>query len=129
MARDQGLPIKVMSTISPFTGTPLCAIGFSITCAFILGLPLLNSQVAYSAVVSIGTIGNYIAYAIPIACRLTISRHSFEPGPFNLGRFSKPVGWIAVLWVAFITVSGHMLQWLEAAVAVCCIAEAGLHGS
>ncbi|KAK9806449.1 hypothetical protein WJX73_008244 [Symbiochloris irregularis] len=103
MSRDQGLPIKMVSTISPWTGTPLCAIAFSITCAFILGLPLLNSQVAYSAVVSIGTIGNYIAYAIPILCRLTISRNSFEPGPFNLGRLSKPVGWVAVLWVAFIT--------------------------
>jgi hypothetical protein len=29
---------------------------------------------------------------------------SFERGPWHLGRWSKPIGTIAVLWVAFITV-------------------------
>jgi hypothetical protein len=29
---------------------------------------------------------------------------NFTPGPWNLGRFSKPIGWIAVLWVVFITI-------------------------
>ncbi len=28
----------------------------------------------------------------------------FEPGPWNLGRWSRPVGIIAVAWVVFITV-------------------------
>jgi hypothetical protein len=28
----------------------------------------------------------------------------FEPGPWNLGRFSAPVGWIAIGWVAVICV-------------------------
>ncbi|KAK9806414.1 hypothetical protein WJX73_003539 [Symbiochloris irregularis] len=102
-ARDRGLPIKLVASISPYTGTPVWAIVFALACAFVLGLPLLNSHVAYSAVVSISTIGLYISYAIPICCRLTFSRTSFERGPFHLGRFSEPVGWVAVFWVAFIT--------------------------
>lgn len=54
--------------------------------------------------VSIATIGLYIAYALPIILRVTLARKSFSPGPFNLGRFGVLVGWIAVLWVATITV-------------------------
>jgi hypothetical protein len=44
----------------------------------------------------------YIAYVLPTFTRLL--SNDFTPGPWNLGRFSKPIGWIAVLWVAFITV-------------------------
>lgn len=53
---------------------------------------------------SIATIGLYIAYALPIFFRVTLARKSFIPGPFNLGSFGALVGWIAVLWVATISV-------------------------
>lgn len=32
------------------------------------------------------------------------ARKTFVRGPFHLGRFSLLVGWVATLWVAFITV-------------------------
>ncbi|KAF3792360.1 Amino-acid permease BAT1-like protein [Nymphaea thermarum] len=35
---------------------------------------------------------------------VTLARKSFIPGPFSLGRYSILVGWVAVLWVATITV-------------------------
>jgi hypothetical protein len=54
--------------------------------------------------VSIATIGLYIAYAFPIFFRITLARETFVQGPFNLGRYSILVGWVAVLWVATITV-------------------------
>lgn len=54
--------------------------------------------------VSIATIGLYIAYALPILFRVTLARKSFIPGPFNLGRWGVMVGWVAVIWVAIITV-------------------------
>jgi uncharacterized membrane protein len=44
----------------------------------------------------------YIAYVLPTFTRL-ISR-DFHPGPWNLGRWSKLVGWVAVIWVVFISV-------------------------
>lgn len=58
---------------------------------------------AFEAMVSIATIGLYIAYALPIFFRVTLARNSFNPGPFNLGRYGVIVGWIAVIWV--ITIS------------------------
>ena len=64
----------------------------------------LGSLVAFQAMVSIATIGLYISYALPILFRITIGRSSFRPGPFNLGRYSLFVGWVAVLWVVTITV-------------------------
>lgn len=64
----------------------------------------LGSLVAFQAMVSIATIGLYIAYAIPIFFRVSLARKSFNPGPFNLGRFGVVIGSIAVVWVALITV-------------------------
>jgi hypothetical protein len=65
----------------------------------------LGSQVAFQAMVSITTLGMYIAYALPIFFRVTTARNSFVPGPFHLGRrCSLVVGWVAVLWVALVTV-------------------------
>jgi len=64
----------------------------------------LGSLVAFQAMVSIATIGLYISYALPILFRVTLARKYFVPGPFNLGRYGVLVGWVAVLWVATITV-------------------------
>lgn len=71
---------------------------------YILLFQSLGSLVAFQAMVSIATIGLYIAYALPIFFRITLARKTFVRGPFNLGRYSLLVGWIAVLWVVTITV-------------------------
>ena len=62
-----------------------------------------SSIVAYAAVTSIATIGLYIAYGIPILLRLR-KGDRFERGPWHLGQWSRPVGIIAVAWIAFIAV-------------------------
>ncbi|KAI8539018.1 hypothetical protein RHMOL_Rhmol09G0148400 [Rhododendron molle] len=64
----------------------------------------LGSLVAFQTMVSLATIGLYLAYGLPIFFRITLARKSFAPGPFNLGRYGVLVGWIAVLWIATITV-------------------------
>ena len=52
---------------------------------------------------SIAVIGLYVAYAIPVFLRLRAGE-SFRRGPWHLGRWSYVVGWIAVVWVGFITI-------------------------
>jgi len=71
--------------------------------AFLLGLPYLWNATAYAAVTSIAVIGLYIAYVIPVFLRLRAGNR-FTPGPWRLGRWSRPIGVIAVLWVIFIVV-------------------------
>ncbi len=48
-------------------------------------------------------IGLYIAYVMPTFLRLR-QGDSFVRGPWHLGRWSAPVGTIAVIWVIFIAI-------------------------
>src|SRR5207237_2041346 len=82
--------------------TPRNAILLSVVCAFILVIPSLWSVTAYLAATSIAVIGLYIAYALPIFLRSFSS--DFKTGPWHLGSWSKPIGWIAVIWVVCISV-------------------------
>jgi len=82
--------------------TPRNAILLAVVCSFILVIPSLWSVTAYLAAVSIAVIGLYIAYAIPIFLRQFAP--DFKTGPWHLGAWSRPIGWIAVIWVAIISV-------------------------
>ncbi len=83
--------------------TPRNAILLAVVCSFVLAIPSVWNFAAYLAVTSIATIGLYLAYALPILLRL-IAGKDFKRGPWHLGAWSKPIGIIAVIWVAFISV-------------------------
>jgi amino acid transporter len=103
-SRDGAMPgSSFWHKINHRTRTPTNSIWFAAVGAFILGLPYLWSPVAYAAVTSIAVIGLYIAYGIPILLRL-LAGSRFQPGPWQLGRWSRPVGTIAVIWIAFISI-------------------------
>ncbi|MFF7415366.1 amino acid permease [Streptomyces lydicus] len=103
-SRDGALPFsKTWHQINPKTRTPTKAVWLAAGGAFTLGIPYLVNVTAYTAVTSIATIGLYIAYAIPTFLRLRQGA-SFERGPWHLGRWSKPIGIVAVAWVLLITV-------------------------
>src|SRR5207248_4325911 len=82
--------------------TPRNAILLAVVCSFILAVPSLWNATAYVAVTSIAVIGLYIAYALPIFLRQFST--DFKRGPWHLGAWSRPIGWIAVIWVVFISV-------------------------
>jgi amino acid permease (GABA permease) len=103
-SRDGALPFsKVWHHINAKTRTPTNAIWLAAGGALILGLPYLGNNAAYAAVTSIATIGLYVAYVMPTFLRLRLGS-SFRPGPWQLGRWSRPIGIIAVTWVAIISV-------------------------
>lgn len=97
-ARDNGMPGSKLWYKLNDRHVPLNALILSIVAAFILALPALFSTVVYSAVTSIAVIGLYIAYVIPVFLR-NIHKERFEPGPWNLGRWSPLIGWVAMVWV------------------------------
>jgi amino acid transporter len=103
-SRDGALPGSAFwHRVNKRTRTPTNAIWLAAVGALILGLPYLGNSTAYAAVTSIAVIGLYIAYVVPTFLRLRQGA-SFMRGPWHLGRWSYPVGIIAVIWVVFITI-------------------------
>jgi len=103
-SRDGALPgSSLWHRINVRTRTPTNAIWLAVAGALILGLPYLWNSTAYAAVTSIATIGLYVAYVTPTFLRLRLGS-SFQRGPWHLGRWSRPIGIIAVTWVVIITV-------------------------
>ncbi|KAM3077222.1 hypothetical protein ACMFMF_005131 [Clarireedia jacksonii] len=102
-SRDGALPgSRWLKQVNSYTKTPVYAVWFVLTIGALLGLLMFASPVAIGAVFSIGAIAQYIAFVFPVALKLFAARDKFRPGPWNLGRFSKPVGFIAVTWVVLI---------------------------
>jgi amino acid transporter len=103
-SRDGALPFSsTWRRLSTRTKTPVPAVWLAVAVPFCLALPSLYSTTAYTAITSINVIGITPAYAIPVYLRLRAGRR-FQPGPWHLGGWSKPIGWTAVIWVAFVTV-------------------------
>jgi amino acid transporter len=111
-SRDGAVPgSRFWHTINKRTRTPTNSIWLAVVLSWLLVAPAfwLGSLVAYFAVTSIAVIGLYIAYVMPTFLRLRAGS-AFQPGPWNLGRWSKPVGTIAVVWTVFICIMLMMPQ-------------------
>jgi amino acid transporter len=103
-SRDGAIPgSKFWHRINKRTRTPTNSIWLAAGGAFVLGLPYLWSPVAYFAVTSIAVIGLYVAYVSPVFLRLRAG-NKFQEGPWTLGRWSRPIGIVATIWVAVIFV-------------------------
>ncbi|CAJ1977473.1 unnamed protein product [Sphenostylis stenocarpa] len=103
-SRDGAMPISSLWHKVNRQEVPIYAVWLSVSISFSMALTSLGSIVAFEAMVSIATIGLYIAYALPIFFRVTLAQKDFVPGPFNLGRYGVIVGWVAVLWVLIISI-------------------------
>lgn len=79
------------------------AVWLSCFIAFLLALPYLGNTTAYVAITSLSTICLYISYILPIICKLLYPK-TFVQGPFHLGKFSKLINIISVLWVCLIVI-------------------------
>ncbi|NUR25677.1 MAG: amino acid permease [Catenulispora sp.] len=102
-SRDGALPGSALwKKVNTRTGTPTNSIWLCVVCSIVLVLPSLWNNTAYLAATAISVIGLYVAYATPVFLRLR--NPEFVPGPWNLGRWSKIVGWTAVVWVAGICI-------------------------
>jgi amino acid transporter len=103
-SRDGAIPgSKYWSRVNSRTKTPVWATWGILTVGALLGLLMFASPVAIGAVFSIGAIGQYTAFTFPVALKLFFDRGRFQPGPWHLGKWSKPLGAIAVAWWLVIT--------------------------
>jgi amino acid permease (GABA permease) len=102
-SRDGALPgSRIWRRVNPRTGTPTNSIWLCVVLSALLVLPSLWNTTAYLAATSIAVIGLYIAYVAPVFLRRR--NEDFVPGPWQLGRWSPLVGWIAIIWVIIICI-------------------------
>ncbi|KAJ5715463.1 uncharacterized protein N7483_012644 [Penicillium malachiteum] len=69
--------------------------------SLLLGLLCLINSAATNALFSLFVASNYLSWGTPIFCRLVWGQDRFRPGEFYTGRFSKPIAWIAVVYLLF----------------------------
>ncbi|KAI9288839.1 amino acid/polyamine transporter I [Umbelopsis sp. AD052] len=101
-SRDGAMPFsKYLHSLNDKTKSPVWAVWFNIVVAGLLGLLFIINSTAYTAIVSVNTIGSQLSYFFPILLRITISRKTFVSGPWKLGVFAVPLGVISCLWLLF----------------------------
>ena len=103
-ARDGGIH-PFFARVDGKYRSPIRTVWLAATLSFILALPSLGSEVAFSAATSIATIGLYISYGLPVMIGL-IWHKAFVgmKGPFDLKAFSRPVAAAACAWIGCITI-------------------------
>ncbi|MFJ9542088.1 amino acid permease [Streptomyces sp. NPDC101225] len=98
-SRDGAMPgSRWWHTVSPRTRTPVNAVWLAVGCSLALVLPGWWSHTAFTAIVSVNVVGLFLAYGVPIFLRLRLG-DEFQAGPWNLGRWGRPVGVVAVTWI------------------------------
>ncbi len=99
-ARDEGMPVSnVWRHVSPKHLTPAPAIWLCAIAAFAAAV----YSGAYAVVTAISTIGLYISYILPVWLHWR-SGSKLERGPWHLGRYSRALNVVAILWVIFLCV-------------------------
>ncbi|MET9915115.1 amino acid permease [Streptomyces sp. NPDC006476] len=103
-SRSRALPgWQSWRRVNARTKTPTRAVWFVIVVPFVLALPALWSPAAYGAITAINAVGMTPAYGIPVYLALR-KGDAYQPGPWNLGSWRRPIGYLAIAYVAAITV-------------------------
>lgn len=102
-SRDGALPFSsFFRPISKRFGyIPLRTVWGCVFLALVLGLLCIIGPAAAAALFSLAVAGNYLAWGVPIFCRVVWGEKKFQPGPFYTGRFSIPIAWTAILFLVF----------------------------
>ncbi|KAI5954813.1 hypothetical protein KGF57_003837 [Candida theae] len=99
-SRDGLLPgSDIWKKVNPVTRTPIYAVAINIIIGELLLLLKFAGDVAIGAIFSVGAIAAFTSFTLPTLFKLTTAKNTFKPGPWNLGKFSQPIGWVSVAFV------------------------------
>lgn len=100
-ARDDCFPFSsVWKKVNPHTKTPVNAVWMNTTLGCLMLLLIFGGSLTIGALFSIGACAAFVAFTTPIFIRVFFVGNRFRPGPWNLGRFSIPIGVVASAFVA-----------------------------
>lgn len=99
--RDDVFPLsKYWKHVNSVTQTPVNAVWLNNLIGNLLLLLIFGGQLAIGAIFSIGACAAFVAFTTPIFIRVFFVGNRFRAGPWNLGKFSLPIGAVASGFVA-----------------------------
>lgn len=103
-ARDGCFPLsRYWSIVNPITDTPVNAVWLNCGIGLLLLLLIFGGDVAIGAIFSVGAIAAYWAFVLPIGMKVIFAKDNFRPGPWHLGKFSRPTGFVSLAFVILMT--------------------------
>ncbi|GLC71376.1 hypothetical protein PLESTF_001108800 [Pleodorina starrii] len=112
-ARDNGVPLaRFAKRVHPRTQAPVYGVLYMLVLTTLLATPMCFNAFVFPAVTSFAVVGCYLAYALPVLCKLSTGVRYFLPGPFHLGpRLSYANNLVSLCWVGTVTVLFTLPQW------------------
>ncbi|PNH06563.1 Amino-acid permease BAT1 [Tetrabaena socialis] len=106
LARDDGVPLAAFAKrLQPRTRAPVYAVLYMLFLTGLLSAPMCFNEFIFPAITSFAVVACYVAYALPVACKLWTRRRFFLPGPFYLGpTLSFANNCVTLVWVGTVTV-------------------------
>lgn len=99
-ARDDCFPLsRIWKRVNKHTQTPVNAVWLNCVIGILATLLIFGGELAMGALFSIGAIALFIAFTIPIGIRVLVVGDRFKPGPWHLGKYSRVIGSMGVLFV------------------------------
>jgi len=99
-ARDECFPLsRYWGHVNTRTKTPVNAVWMNSAIGILLLCLIFGGDLAIGAIFSIGACAAFVSFTIPIAIRVFFVGDRFRRGPWNLGRFSIPIGIVGLLFV------------------------------
>lgn len=100
-ARDDCLPFsRFWKPVNRHTQTPVNAVWLNCSVGVLLLLLIFGGPACIGAIFSIGACAAFVSFTLPIALRVFYVGARFRQGPWNLGRLSRPIGFVATGFVA-----------------------------
>jgi amino acid transporter len=100
-ARDDCFPYSnIWKVVNSKTKTPVNAVWFNCVIGIIMLFLIFGGELAVGALFSIGAIAAFVAFTTPVFIRVFFVGNRFRAGPWNLGKFSIPIGVVATGFVA-----------------------------
>ncbi|KAG2425113.1 hypothetical protein HXX76_014022 [Chlamydomonas incerta] len=104
-SRDGAMPgARLWRRLAPDSRLPVAATWLMALLAMLLTVPCVYNDLFFATVSAGSVVALSLSYGIPIFLRIFHDRYSFLPGPFNLGRMSKPLGVMACGWILLTSV-------------------------
>lgn len=100
-ARDGFFPLsRYWKIVNKKTQTPVNAVWVNLFIGQLLLLLQFAGDTAIGAIFSVGGIAGFVSFTMPTLLKITYANDSFKRGPWHLGRWSRPIGFVSVAFVA-----------------------------